>query len=236
MQIIADEQQLRDINSIGKWWTEQTDETGRIIGSNDEQHGPAMWKVEGLAWKVALMHSKVKLAGKRVLELGCLDGANTLSLCAVGADVTAMDIRPSCLVKAMLRCVAFGFSPRFLLGDIRSLRNLSDFDLLVHAGVLYHLADPVSHVFGLVRYGIPVIVDTNLSQQPDDVLQGYSGHWQTEGGWDSEVSGAEPRSFWLAQDSLERLMADAGFTATEWWVGKLPNGFLHGVYYLEPPV
>lgn len=238
MRIVADEQQLNDINSFGKWWIEQTDETGRIIGKNVERFGPALWRVDGMAWKIALIHSKLRLAGKKILEVGCLDGMNTVSLCAAGAEVTAMDIRPLCLAKAMLRCAAFGYQPRFMLGDVRTLQHLSRFDLLVHAGVLYHLQDPVSHVYDLARHGIPIVLDTNLAN-PERVhveIQGYRGHWQGEGGWADEVSGAEHRSFWLAQESLERLMTDVGFTFTNWWEGKNHRGLPRAMYYLEPPV
>jgi|GEM_PF-3906358 len=216
MRIVADERQLADLNNFGPWWTTCEDEAGRKIGLNSADQPETLWTVKGLHWKVSLLLSVFALRGKRVLELGPLDGVFTVSLCAAGAQVTAIDVRPSCLVKTFARCLAFGFAPHLMLGDARCLPSLPGLDLLFHSGVLYHLHDPISHVFNLAKLGVPVFLDTHIAISERERIshQGYAGHWMGEKGWANELSGAEDRSFWLDKAELRRLCIDAGFEIT----------------------
>ena len=87
------------------------------------------------------------VAGKRVLELGPLEGAHSYMLHRGGAaQVTAIEANTLCYVKCLLVQQLFDLDRvEFQLGNFVPWLETTDdaYDLVVAAGVLYHLADPV---------------------------------------------------------------------------------------------
>ena len=184
--------------------------------------------------RFATLLKLVPVAGQRVLEPGCLEGVMTCALCAAGAEVTAFDVRPSCVIKTFARCLAFGFRPRLLLHDARRISELGTrnadfgnsefppsapgnsafpFDVVFHSGVFYHLANPVEHMRALAGMAPLVFLDTHTAKPgaPLDTVDGYAGMWSAEHGWHDEFSGIETKSFWLTKPELRRLFAECGF-------------------------
>ncbi|HET6883844.1 MAG TPA: class I SAM-dependent methyltransferase [Pirellulales bacterium] len=207
MRIVVNDRQLADINGAFDWLLTQRDAEGRAVGT-----GPRDFPLMHERLEALLQH--VSLAGLRVLEAGCLEGHMTAALCAAGAEMTAFDARPICLLKTFARCLAFGYHPRLLLHDARRLRELGTFDLLFHCGVFYHLDDPVTHLREIRDVAPLIALDTHTAK-PDETIEqlhGYEGHWYRESGWGDEQSGLEERSFWLTKPALLRLFSDVGFT------------------------
>ncbi|HVA50927.1 MAG TPA: methyltransferase domain-containing protein [Pirellulales bacterium] len=231
MHITITDQQLADINGNLKWLMFQRDAAGRTVGGGD-------WDYPLVDTRLQLLLDRLgpaALAGRRVLEPGCLDGHLTVGLCGAGADVTAFDVRPSCVIKTFARSLAFGFQPRLLLHDARRMAELGTFDLVYHSGVFYHLEDPVEHLRSIAAMAPMMALDTHTArpEEPLDAIDGYEGCWAGEFGWHDEQSGLGPRSFWLTRPELFRLFNECGFAQeTLWQDDAAPNG-PRGFYLLK---
>jgi SAM-dependent methyltransferase len=207
MQIEVTDQQLADINGAFDWLLTQYDDAGRAVGG-----GERVFRLRDN--RLVALLGRMPIAGLRVLEPGCLEGQVTVGLCEAGAEVTAFDVRPTCVIKTFARCLAFGYQPRLLLHDARRMAELGRFDLVFHAGLFYHLSDPMAHLREIAEMAPLIAIDTHTARrgEPLEMLAGYEGHWYGEFGWSDEQSGVERRSFWLTKAALQRLFADCGLS------------------------
>jgi hypothetical protein len=172
------------------------------------------------------LREHVDLRGKRVLELGPLEGGNTLLLTRMGAaHVTAIEARVENYIKCSVIGNLFGLdNARFLLGDAReiSLETHGRFDLALVAGVLYHLDDPHVLLQRLSGMTDTLLISTHYaddrSPSPEaKVLTlstphgAYRGKVFQEGGLSEINSGVQSWSFWPFEGDLLRMLADAGY-------------------------
>jgi len=85
--------------------------------------------------------------GKRVLEIGCGIGTDTINFARAGAEVTAVDLSPRSLEIARARAEVFDLSDRIRF-HCADAENLSDhvpvepFDLIYAFGVIHHSPRP----------------------------------------------------------------------------------------------
>jgi len=82
---------------------------------------------------------------KKVLDLGCGIGTDTITFAVAGAHVTAVDISPRSIEIARKRAAAYNLPVRFLCGDIEELPRILEpqhFNLIYSFGVLHHTPDP----------------------------------------------------------------------------------------------
>ncbi len=88
-----------------------------------------------------------KWRGKRVLEIGCGIGTDTMNFARAGADVTAVDLSAESIKLARVRAEVFGLSDRIQFFEANAER-LSDyipegkFDLVYSFGVIHHSPFP----------------------------------------------------------------------------------------------
>jgi SAM-dependent methyltransferase len=88
-----------------------------------------------------------KWKGKRVLEIGCGIGTDTMNFARAGADVTAVDLSSESLALARTRAEVFGLTDRIEFYEANA-ENLSDFvpkgkyDLVYSFGVIHHSPHP----------------------------------------------------------------------------------------------
>lgn len=85
-------------------------------------------------------------AGKRVLELGPLEGAHTVLISACGAaEILAIEANRRAYLKCLIVKELFNLRARFLLGDFLKYLDSSiiKWDVIVASGVLYHMIDPL---------------------------------------------------------------------------------------------
>lgn len=99
-------------------------------------------------------------AGKRVLEVGCGIGTDTMNFARAGARVTAVDLSSESLEVARQRAEVFGLGDRirFLEGDAERLGELlpaEPYDLVYSFGVLHHTPDPEAALRSLRPFVAP---------------------------------------------------------------------------------
>lgn len=85
--------------------------------------------------------------GKRVLEIGCGIGTDTISFARAGAQVTAVDLTEKSIEVARQRAEVFGLQDRirFVCANAERLREFlpaEPFDLIYSFGVIHHTPEP----------------------------------------------------------------------------------------------
>lgn len=98
--------------------------------------------------------------GKRVLDIGCGIGTDTVSFALNGANVIAVDLSPKSLEIARQNAAAFFVQDRirFVCADAERLSDCvppKPFDLIWCWGVLHHTPNPRAVVEQLRRYAEP---------------------------------------------------------------------------------
>jgi 2-polyprenyl-3-methyl-5-hydroxy-6-metoxy-1,4-benzoquinol methylase len=143
------------------------------------------------------------LEGAQVLDIGCWTGGTSLLLCALGAQVLAIDE-----VKKYVDCLSYlrdAFSIANLEVQNRSLYELTPnefqdrFDYVLFAGVLYHVTDPVVALrltFNCLRDGGKCLIETT----------GFRHQLQV-------ISYARRKYNWFdfSPSALSQMLADVGY-------------------------
>ncbi len=179
----------------------------------------------------------------RVLELGPLEGGHTYMLQQAGA---ARVISIEANTRAFLKCLCIKEvlqldRVQFLLGDFNAYLNhtAESFDLVLAAGVLYHMEDPI----GLLRrvaqrtqrlylwthfYDAAICTPAAFPHKFGDRERAesegfsyeYARHYYGDAlNWTGFCGGAAPSARWLSEDSLFAALRHLGFTriATDHW-------------------
>lgn len=95
--------------------------------------------------------------GKRVLEIGCGIGTDTISFARAGARVTAVDLSEESLAVARTRAAVFGLEDRitFHKADAEHLSEVvlvETYDLVYSFGVIHHTPCPQNAIREIRRY------------------------------------------------------------------------------------
>lgn len=95
--------------------------------------------------------------GKRVLEVGCGIGTDTLNFARAGAQVTAVDLSTESLALAKRRADVFGFKDkvRFFQADAERLADtvpVERYDLVYSFGVIHHTPHPARAAAEIRKY------------------------------------------------------------------------------------
>jgi hypothetical protein len=175
-------------------------------------------------------------AGKRVLELGPLEGAHTWMMTSAGASVLAIESN----VRAWLRCLAVKEAlgmpgSHILLGDFVAYlgSNPPRVDFALASGVLYHMTDPVkllrdlasvSDTIGLwTHYFDPEIMRTRGVEKKFDftprkmvtprgrAVELYDQRYLEALHWSGFCGGSASGSCWLRRDDILGVLEDEGF-------------------------
>ena len=136
--------------------------------------------------------------GKRVLEIGCGIGTDTINFARAGAQVTAVDLSVESLKIAERRATVFGLEDRveFRFADAEKLSEFvppEPFDLVYSFGVIHHTPNP-DRVMAQVR-------DNFIMPGSTLKLMVYNRRsWKVMGVLLTEARGA----FWRLQDAIAR--------------------------------
>lgn len=152
--------------------------------------------------------------GKRVLEIGCGIGTDTINFARAGARVTAVDLSVESLKLARQRAEVFGFEDRiqFAHADAEQLSEavaVEPYDLVYSFGVIHHTPRPDVVVQGIKSF---------MHRDSEFRLMMYARNsWKDtmiEAGFDQpEAQSGCPVAFTYTHDELRDLLW--GFAITE---------------------
>ena len=162
----------------------------------------------------------------RLADLGCLEGGYSVHLARAGYDVLGIEGQPDNFATCEWVAQRAGLpNLRFVCDDVRNIGDHGRFDVVLCAGLIYHLDRPVEFLrqLGEVTDRL-LIVSGNFATREGDELatfapllsaemtehEGKLGRWfgEAPGPWSSV---GNPRSFWLERDDLLRAMIESGF-------------------------
>jgi O-antigen biosynthesis protein len=176
-------------------------------------------------------------AGRRVLELGPLEGGHTCMMTQRGAQVLAIESNRNAWIRCIVVKDLLGMSgATFLLGDfVRYLQSKPHrYDFSLASGVLYHVTDPVgmlqnlaavsdavglwTHYFDDVSLKkldgirdkfdyVPHIVTTSQGRQVGLHRQRYREALE----WTGFCGGSAPTSAWMTREAILGVLYDEGF-------------------------
>lgn len=180
------------------------------------------------------------VAGKRVLELGPLEGGHTYLMDRAGAaDVFAVEGNTQAFLKCLVAKELLGIrSARFVCGDfVEYLRGTPEpVDLVVASGVLYHMMNPVELIARVARIADTVYMwthyydETQLAErwqagsrigaQEQTNFEGfphtlYPYDYGRAVGSSQFCGGSHSQARWLTRDGILGALAHFGFTRIE---------------------
>jgi hypothetical protein len=176
------------------------------------------------------------VAGKRILELGPLEGGHSYMFEQAGAaEVIAIEANR----RAFLRCLVVQNmlrlkSVRFEVGDFTEyLRQTTEtFDVISASGVLYHQLDPIRMLSDMARIASQVIVWTHYYDEAaiarnrsldgkvgpliEVTVDGRTYHWAEFRylralDWVGFSGGSHPEAHWLPRDEILDELRRGGF-------------------------
>jgi len=180
---------------------------------------------------VLMTHFKGRLAGRSVVDLGCLEGGFAVEFARLGMRATGIEVRSSNFSACEMVREAVGLPDlRFVQDDCWNVANYGHFDVVFCSGLLYHLAEPRRYLNQLAQTGDVLILDSHYATETPtttyplgaiDYHEGLRGRWYTEYGEGADTRNDETRwaswgnakSFWPMKDDLIRVVTEAGFSA-----------------------
>src|SRR5260370_3649312 len=167
------------------------------------------------------------VAGKLVVDLGCLEGGYTVELARAGFAALGIEDR-ECNFENCLRVKAGTHLPdlTFVCDDVKNLGMYGVFDVLFCCGLLYHLNEPRKFVELMAQAcRRAIIIDTHVADTRRNgkfslsrVTQneGWAGRWFREGDdkrrYDAKWSSwSNQNSFWPMKRDLVAGLRQARF-------------------------
>jgi 2-polyprenyl-3-methyl-5-hydroxy-6-metoxy-1,4-benzoquinol methylase len=216
--------ELRALNALLPWRAFLVDGRGRRFGapaSPSKRNAPETIPDR----RIVMLHERLDLSEKTVLEVGCFEGLHTIALAQRAKAVLACDARIENVAKTLVRCSLFGLFPSVFVWNVEEAPPPGidpACDVLHHVGVLYHLADPVAHLSAIaprVRQGIMLDTHYALPEQADAEYEAQARSWRcrsfSEGGRADAFSGMYSTARWLLLDDLTGLLRVLGFAQVE---------------------
>ncbi|MFV2109747.1 class I SAM-dependent methyltransferase [Micromonospora sp. LOL_015] len=154
---------------------------------------------------------------RRILELGALEGADTLALSRYpDVSILALEGREANLRRAELVLDLHGVTNVELrLADVEALDfpALGTFDAVLCAGLLYHVRQPWTLLRDIARVTDHLYLSTHYwgSSAGLAATDGYTVKAVRENHPDPQTRGLSVDVRWLDRGSLMRALADAGF-------------------------
>ena len=177
-------------------------------------------------------YSEKPVSQLRILDLACLEGIYSIELALQGAEVLGIEGRRANVEKARFVQKALKLEKlRFVQDDVRNLSvaKYGTFDVVLCAGILYHLDSPDVFAFLENIFNVTedfAIIDTHFAQTEtcsvqhgDRSYQGFKFREHQTGASADERERAiyasldNTFSFWFTKCSLMNCLGDLGFTS-----------------------
>ncbi|MEN2992618.1 MAG: class I SAM-dependent methyltransferase [Bacteroidia bacterium] len=173
--------------------------------------------------------------GKRVLEIGCGIGTDTINFARHGAYVTAVDLSEKSLEIARQRAKVYGLEDRitFIQANAEELDRyvpVEPYDLIYSFGVLHHTPKPERAFAQLRQYAhadtvLKVMVYHRYAWKVLWILLKYGrGQFWKAAEWVARYSEAQegsPVTYTFTRRELKALLERTGFTPVEMWVDHI---------------
>jgi ubiquinone/menaquinone biosynthesis C-methylase UbiE len=173
--------------------------------------------------------------GKKVLEIGCGIGTDTINFARHGAQVTAVDLTEKSLDVARQRAILFGLDDhiRFYQADAEQLSNVvpvEPYDLIYSFGVIHHTPHPDLVLQQLRRYVHPqsqvkIMVYHRYSWKVFWLLlrSGKCQFWKTSElvARHSEAQTGCPVTYIYSRRQGRKWLEKHGFRVTELWTDHI---------------
>lgn len=170
--------------------------------------------------------------GKRVLEIGCGVGTDTINFARAGANVTAVDLSEESLALAQKRADVFGLKNiRFYRANAEELSStvpIEPYDLVYSFGVIHHTPHPERAVEQIRQYmdansTMKIMVYNRLSWKVFWILVKYGkgAFWRLDRliADNSEAQFDSPVTYTYTKKSIKKLLS--GFDITDMWVDHI---------------
>jgi len=126
-------------------WTAHDIDLGQGVSTLDKGLWQ-QWRVDFFRELIERHSERHAIAGLRLLDLACLEGLFKVEFARLGADAFGIEIRDVHVKKAKFARDVLGLENCvFVRGDVRSIdAALGNFDVILCAGIFYHLDFPDS--------------------------------------------------------------------------------------------
>lgn len=187
--------------------------------------------------------------GKRILELGSLEGGHTYMLSQAGAaTITSIEANTNAFLKCLIVQNALKFNADFILGDFRPYLDIctDTYDLLLASGVLYHMTEPIKLLQDMAKVSRSIYIwthyyDADVILKRDDLKKKFESEPRVQhfGGrevisykqsyldalqWKGFCGGSAATSYWVTKESILGVLSDLGFQVTIGRDFQHPNG------------
>lgn len=173
--------------------------------------------------------------GKRVLELGCGIGTDTINFARHGAQVTAIDLSEASLKLARQRAEVYGLASniQFCLADAENLSRslpLEPYDLVYSFGVIHHTPHPeraLKQLRQFVHSGstLKIMLYHRRSWKVFAIVlkHGHGQFWRLEElvARHSEAQTGCPVTYTYTRHDARKLLKGCGFQVKQMWVDHI---------------
>jgi SAM-dependent methyltransferase len=193
------------------------------------------------------------VAGRKILDLGCLEGGYTVEFARMGMDAVGVEVRESNFENCEFVRTALSLpNLSFVQDDVWNIGRFGKVDAVFCCGLLYHLDRPRAFIDLMAStQASVVIINTHYAaeQRPEKFPlgamtenEGLPGRWYEEHDIDDTVvldgfkwtSWSNKRSFWLTKPAILAALNQAGFTLVfeqfDWLGDDFIDSMTHGYY------
>ncbi len=133
------------VEQVAAFWATEACGTQFVAAARDEQDFYAQYRRFRYAteWHIPEFVNFAALRGRRVLEIGCGNGADGVMFAEAGADYTGVDLTAAAVAATRKHFAVMGLTGEFQLANAEQLAFPdASFDVVYSYGVLHHTPDP----------------------------------------------------------------------------------------------